>query len=106
MFTGEGSDSGFAELDDISASAYGLAVECGRFVREKIAEQLSLTPEEIARVEKVLCGVRLLQSMPGQPSELTPVTPDVAAASWSHPRSGTSGNCNRRSPTSGPSCCP
>ncbi|MFB7465276.1 LuxR C-terminal-related transcriptional regulator [Streptomyces sp. NPDC056224] len=81
MFAGEGPDSGFAELDDLSAAAYGLAVECGRFVREKIAEELSLTPAEITRVEQVLCGVRLLQSMPGHPSELTPVTPDVAAAS-------------------------
>lgn len=81
MFTGEGPDSGFAELDDVSATAYGLAVETGRFVREQVAEQLSLTPEEIDRVERVLRGVRLLQSMPGNPAELTPVTPDVAAAS-------------------------
>lgn len=81
MFTGEGPDSGFAELDDVSATAYGLAVESGRFVREQVAEQLSLTPEEIDRVERVLRGVRLLQSMPGNPAELTPVTPDVAAAS-------------------------
>ncbi|MFJ7591003.1 LuxR C-terminal-related transcriptional regulator [Streptomyces sp. NPDC097617] len=81
MVTGESSDSGFAELDDVSAAAYGLAVECGRFLREQIAEQLSLTPQEIARVEQVLTGVRLLQSMPGDPCALTPVTPDVAAAS-------------------------
>ncbi|MET9570492.1 LuxR C-terminal-related transcriptional regulator [Streptomyces virginiae] len=81
MFAGEGSDSGFAELDDVSAAAYGLAVEYGRFERERIAEQLSLTPEEISRVEQVLSGVRLLQAMPGNPAELTPVTPDVAAAS-------------------------
>ncbi|MFI7354938.1 MULTISPECIES: response regulator transcription factor [Streptomyces] len=81
MVTGEGPDSGFAELDDVSAAAYGLAVECGRFLRDQIAEQLSLTPQEIARVEQVLTGVRLLQSMPGNPSALTPVTPDVAAAS-------------------------
>ncbi|WP_030715466.1 LuxR C-terminal-related transcriptional regulator [Streptomyces sp. NRRL F-2580] len=81
MFTGEGSDSGFAELDDVSATAYGLAVECGRFVRDQIAEQLSLTTEEVVRVEQVLTGVRLLQSMPGNANELTPVTPDVAAAS-------------------------
>ncbi|WP_030766001.1 LuxR C-terminal-related transcriptional regulator [Streptomyces sp. NRRL F-2664] len=81
MFTGEGSDSGFAELDDVSAAAYGLAVEYGRFERERIAAQLSLSAEEIARVEQVLSGVRLLQAMPGNPCELTPVTPDVAAAS-------------------------
>ncbi|MFG2484593.1 hypothetical protein ACGFSI_17735 [Streptomyces virginiae] len=81
MVMGEGSDSGFAELDDVSAAAYGLAVECGRFAREQVAERLSLTPQEVARVERVLTGVRLLQAVPGHPSELTPVTPDVAAAS-------------------------
>ncbi|MEV7523932.1 hypothetical protein [Streptomyces sp. NPDC091371] len=81
MFQGEDADSGFAELDDVSAAAYGLAVEYGLFEREKIADQLSLTPDEIARVEQVLTGVRLLQSMPGHPCQLTPVTPDVAAAS-------------------------
>lgn len=81
MFQGEYADSGFAELDDVSAAAYGLAVECGRFDRERIAEQLSLTHDEIARVESVLSGVRLLQSVPGHSHQLTPVTPDAAAAS-------------------------
>ncbi|SED07216.1 regulatory protein, luxR family [Streptomyces sp. 2131.1] len=81
MFQGEYADSGFAELDDVSAAAYGIAVECGRFDRERIAKDLSLTHDEVARVESVLVGVRLLQSVPGHSHQLTPVTPDAAAAS-------------------------
>ncbi|WP_330239503.1 LuxR C-terminal-related transcriptional regulator [Streptomyces sp. NBC_00525] len=65
----------------MSAAAYGLAVECGRFDRDRIAHDLSLTHDEIARVESVLVGVRLLQSVPGHSHQLTPVTPDAAAAS-------------------------
>ncbi|MGW1224575.1 LuxR C-terminal-related transcriptional regulator [Streptomyces sp. NPDC001478] len=65
----------------MSAAAYGLAVECGRFDRERIANDLSLSHDEVARVESVLSGVRLLQSVPGHSHQLTPVTPDAAAAS-------------------------
>ncbi|MFF5338023.1 LuxR C-terminal-related transcriptional regulator [Streptomyces sp. NPDC013181] len=65
----------------MSAAAYGLAVECGRFDRDRIAHDLSLTHDEVARVESVLVGVRLLQSVPGHSHQLTPVTPDAAAAS-------------------------
>lgn len=74
------SDPGFAELDDISAAAYGQAVELGRFAREEITRRLSLCPEDVDRVEQVLRRLRLLQPMPGRPDILVPVGPDVAAA--------------------------
>ncbi|MFJ3232150.1 LuxR C-terminal-related transcriptional regulator [Streptomyces sp. NPDC086787] len=74
------SHSEFAELDDISAAAYGQAVELGRFVRDDIAVRLALSPAEIERTEKVLTLLRLLQPMPGNPSVLVPVGPDVATA--------------------------
>ncbi|MFE2322341.1 LuxR C-terminal-related transcriptional regulator [Streptomyces sp. NPDC059385] len=74
------SASGFAELDDLSASAYGQAVRMGRFERASIAATLSVSPEEVARTELVLRHLKLLQPMPGDPSVLVPVGPDVAAA--------------------------
>jgi AraC-like DNA-binding protein len=74
------SDSGFAELDDVSAAAYGYAVELGRFQRAEVAARLSLSPEEAVRVEEVLCRLSLLQPMPARPGFLVPVGPDVAAA--------------------------
>lgn len=76
----EDSASGFAELDDISASAYGQAVRLGMFDHEAIAENLALDPPETRRAEKVLRHLKLLQPMPGDPSVLVPVGPDVAAA--------------------------
>lgn len=74
------SSSEFAELDDLSAAAYGAAVEYGRFDRADIAERLSLTQPEVDRVEHVLRLLHLLQPMPGDPDVLVPVGPDVAAA--------------------------
>ncbi|UXY30510.1 helix-turn-helix transcriptional regulator [Streptomyces sp. HUAS TT20] len=74
------SQSEFAELDDISAAAYGHAVELGRFVREDIALRLALSPAEVEHAEKVLTLLRLLQPMPGDPDVLVPVGPDVATA--------------------------
>ncbi|MEU6479292.1 helix-turn-helix transcriptional regulator [Streptomyces sp. NPDC047017] len=74
------SHSEFAELDDISAAAYGQAVELGRFIGKDIAVQLALSPAEIERAEKVLILLRLLQPMPGSPDVLVPVAPDVATA--------------------------
>ncbi|AJF63669.1 LuxR C-terminal-related transcriptional regulator [Streptomyces vietnamensis] len=76
----EDSASGFAELDDISASAYGQAVRIGMFDHEAIAEHLALGPAEIRRTEQILRHLKLLQPMPGDPSVLVPVGPDVAAA--------------------------
>ncbi|WP_308312480.1 helix-turn-helix domain-containing protein [Streptomyces sp. ISL-11] len=70
----------FAELDDLSAAAYGHAVELGRFDAGDIAERLSLTPAEVERARQVLTRLRLLQPMPGEPGVLVPVGPDVAAA--------------------------
>ncbi|MFG3282479.1 LuxR C-terminal-related transcriptional regulator [Streptomyces sp. NPDC048111] len=72
--------SGFAELDDLSATAYGHAVREGRFEREAIAAHLSLSVDEVERTERVLRHLKLLQPMPGHPSVLVPVGPDVAAA--------------------------
>lgn len=74
------SSSAFEELDDVSAAAYGQAVELGRFLRKEIAVGLSLSPAEIDRVERVLVLLRLLQPMPGEPDVLVPVAPDVATA--------------------------
>ncbi|MER6979034.1 hypothetical protein [Streptomyces carpinensis] len=74
------SESVFAELDDLSAAAYGYAVEQGRFVREEMARHLSVTPQEVERAEQALRSLRLLQPMPGSPGELVPVAPDAAAA--------------------------
>lgn len=74
------SSSEFAELDDLSAAAYGAAVEFGRFDRADIAERLSLTTPEVDRVEHVLRLLHLLHPMPGDPDVLVPVGPDVAAA--------------------------
>ncbi|MFE0514803.1 LuxR C-terminal-related transcriptional regulator [Streptomyces sp. NPDC058964] len=74
------SGSEFAELDDISAAAYGHAVELGRFIREDIALRLALSPAEVTHAEKVLTLLRLLQPMPGDPDVLVPVGPDVATA--------------------------
>ncbi|MCC9311474.1 hypothetical protein LN042_31170 [Kitasatospora sp. RB6PN24] len=70
----------FAELDDLSASAYGHAVELGRFDRDAIATVLKLDGAEVDRIEQVLRLMRLLQPRPGDPSVLVPVSPDVAAA--------------------------
>lgn len=70
----------FAELDDVSAAAYGAAVEYGRFDRADIAERLSLTIPEVDRVEHVLRHLHLLHPMPGDPDVLVPVGPDVAVA--------------------------
>ncbi|MEU6070190.1 MULTISPECIES: LuxR C-terminal-related transcriptional regulator [Streptomyces] len=74
------SNSEFAELDDISAAAYGHAVELGRFRRDDIALRLALSPAEVEHAEKVLTLLRLLQPMPGSPEVLVPVGPDVATA--------------------------
>jgi len=74
------SETGFAELDDASAAAYGLAVELGRFNREEMRCRLTLNAQEVERVEQVLRQLRLLQPMPGSPESLVPVGPDVAAA--------------------------
>ncbi|MET8450831.1 helix-turn-helix transcriptional regulator [Streptomyces sp. NPDC005209] len=74
------SHSEFAELDDISAAAYGHAVELGRFIRADIAQRLALSPAEVEHAEKVLTLLRLLQPMPGDPNVLVPVGPDVATA--------------------------
>ncbi|WP_241740831.1 helix-turn-helix transcriptional regulator [Streptomyces sp. L2] len=74
------SRSEFAELDDISAAAYGHAVELGRFTRDDIVERLALSPAEVEHAEKVLTLLRLLQPMPGSPEVLVPVAPDVATA--------------------------
>jgi Bacterial regulatory proteins, luxR family len=74
------SDSEFAELDDVSATAYGQAVEIGRFDRKEIANRLNLDANEVQRVEQVLRLLHLLQPMPGDPDVLVPVGPDVAAA--------------------------
>ncbi len=70
----------FAELDDLSAAAYGHAVELGRFDKNDIAERLSVGESELVRIEQVLRLLKLLQPMPGHPSVLVPVGPDVAAA--------------------------
>jgi hypothetical protein len=80
MAGSEYSTLGFAELDDVSASAYGHAVRLGRFDREAIAGQLGLTAPEAERAEQVLRHLRLLQPMPGDPRVLVPVGPEVAAA--------------------------
>jgi len=72
------SSSEFEELDDVSAAAYGQAVELGRFLRKEIALRLGLSPAEIDRAERVLLLLRLLQPMPGDPEVLVPVAPDVA----------------------------
>jgi hypothetical protein len=74
------SPSEFEELDDVSAAAYGQAVELGRFLRKEIALRLALSPAEIDRAERVLILLRLLQPMPGDPDVLVPVAPDVATA--------------------------
>lgn len=74
------SHSEFTELDDVSAAAYGHAVELGRFIREDIAVRLALSPAEIEHAEKSLILLRLLQPMPGDPGVLVPVAPDVATA--------------------------
>ncbi|MFJ7906057.1 hypothetical protein [Kitasatospora sp. NPDC096204] len=81
MFGHQPVQSGFAELDDLSALAYGHAVESGRFDRVAIAARLELEDEaEVDRIEQVLKLMRLLQPRPGDPSVLVPVSPDVAAA--------------------------
>ncbi|MQY14101.1 hypothetical protein SRB5_42620 [Streptomyces sp. RB5] len=80
MFAAADSGSSFAELDDLSAAAYGLAVKIGQFARDDIADQLSLEPAEVEHVLEVLTRLRLLQPMPGRPGELVPVAPDAAAA--------------------------
>ncbi|MFC8718547.1 hypothetical protein [Kitasatospora sp. NPDC057198] len=80
MFVRPQSPTGFAELDDLSASAYGLAVESGRFDRAAIAAALKLDEAEMDRIEEVLRTMHLLQPRPGDPSVLAPVSPDVAAA--------------------------
>ncbi|MET9960285.1 LuxR C-terminal-related transcriptional regulator [Streptomyces sp. NPDC006326] len=80
MIGSEYTASGFAELDDTSASAYGQAVRMGRFDREAVAEELRLCPQDIERTEQVLRHLKLLQPMPGDPSVLVPVGPDAAAA--------------------------
>ncbi|MFI5972969.1 LuxR C-terminal-related transcriptional regulator [Streptomyces sp. NPDC051452] len=80
MAGSEYSALGFAELDDLSASAYGQAVRLGRFDRATIAELLGLTTPDAERAEQVLRHLRLLQPMPGDPAVLVPVGPDVAAA--------------------------
>ncbi|MFD0279535.1 hypothetical protein ACFVHB_37375, partial [Kitasatospora sp. NPDC127111] len=72
--------TGFAELDDLSASAYGHAVELGRFDRHAIATVLKLEEAEVNRIEQVLRLMHLLQPRPGDPNVLVPVSPDVAAA--------------------------
>lgn len=74
------SSSEYAELDDLSVAAYGVAVEFGRFDPENIRHRLSLTVPEVDRVEHVLRLLHLLQPMPGSPGMLVPVGPDVAAA--------------------------
>lgn len=72
------STSEFEDLDDVSAAAYGQAVELGRFLKKEIALSLDLSPAEIDRAERVLLLLRLLQPMPGDPDMLVPVAPDVA----------------------------
>lgn len=80
MTRADHSGFGFAELDDVSAAAYRQAVELGVFDHELIAVRLSLTPEETAKSEDILRQLNLLQPMPGDPTVLVPVGPDVAAA--------------------------
>ncbi|MBO1415278.1 helix-turn-helix transcriptional regulator [Streptomyces sp. FH025] len=72
--------TGFTELDDLSASAYGHAVQLGCFDRAAIISVLKLDEPEVDRIEQVLLRMRLLQPRPGDPSVLVPVSPDVAAA--------------------------
>ncbi|MFI9024298.1 hypothetical protein [Streptomyces sp. NPDC053560] len=76
----EGSRSRFAELDEMSAAAYRLAVHSGRFVGQEIAEELNLTAEETLRTERILTRLHLLQPTPGKPDELVPSSPDAAVA--------------------------
>ncbi|MET8542962.1 hypothetical protein ABZW03_20265 [Kitasatospora sp. NPDC004799] len=80
MFGHQPVQSGFAELDDLSALAYGHAVESGRFDRTAISARLGADEAEVDRIENVLRTMRLLQPRPGDPSVLVPVSPDVAAA--------------------------
>jgi hypothetical protein len=80
MSDASGFSSEFAQLDDLSAAAYGRAVRQGAFDTEEIAACLGLTMEQAARAERVLRMMRLLQPMPGNPEVLVPIAPDVAAA--------------------------
>ncbi len=74
-----GSDPPFAELDDVSATAYRLAVQLGRFNRHEIARQLRISTDEATRIERVLSLLCLLHPTPGDAELLVPVSPDAAA---------------------------
>ncbi|QKW53196.1 helix-turn-helix domain-containing protein [Streptomyces buecherae] len=74
-----GSDPPFAELDDVSATAYRLAVQLGRFNRHEIAQQLRISTDEATRIERVLSLLCLLHPTPGDVELLVPVSPDAAA---------------------------
>jgi DNA-binding CsgD family transcriptional regulator len=73
-------DPEFAQLDEVSASAYRQSAQTGRFIAGDVAKALGLPLAEVVRARDNLLELRLLQEMPGDPEVLTPVSPDAAAA--------------------------
>jgi DNA-binding CsgD family transcriptional regulator/sugar-specific transcriptional regulator TrmB len=66
-------------LDDLSARAYACALLLGRFDGPAIGRDLGVGPDEMARAKSVLCRLRLLHPVPGEPAELVAVDPETAS---------------------------